>query len=265
MTDIVIRGSERYTFNSNDRDNLDLCFHVPARTAGNVLVILEGNRHLEMKMEVKVEESANVRFMVINHVENSVAIKEHFDIERDSNVLEAHCQLEGYDVMLGSNYDLNGEGANLKVQTASLSGGHKIFMQKTFHHKGNTEAHVNNYGVVWAEGHCELIVENTIEKGSHKASTHQTSRLLTYDKTAKGRILPILYIYDNEVQASHAASLGQPDDEQVYYLESRGLTRSEAVQLIVKGYLLPITTVMDDEELEKLLTEEIEQKVQKAC
>jgi len=265
MADFEIRGSEKYIFNSNDREALDLHFNVVRRSTGNVTVILEGQKHLEVTMEVTVQEDANVRFMIINHVDNSVALKEHFSLARNSEVLEAHCELEKHDVIIGSNYDLNEEGARLKVQTASLSGGHKVFMQKTFHHKGNTEAHVNNYGVVWANGHCELIVENTIDKGSHNASTHQTSRLLTYDKTAKGRILPILYIYDNEVQASHAASLGQPDDEQVYYLQSRGLTRPEAVQLIVKGYLLPITTVMGDDELEKVLTEEIEQKVQRAC
>ena len=110
-----------------------------------------------------------------------------------------------------------------------------------------------------------MVVKNTIVKGANGSSTHQTSRLLTYDKTSVGKILPVLYIYDNDVAASHAASLGQPDSDQLYYLQSRGLSYGEALKLIIIGYLLPITTVISDEQLGNTLKEEIEMKVGEAC
>lgn len=265
MTEILIEKSENISIDSNKETLSDLSLIIKERTFGNVIITMEGDRPLTLNLNVKVEASSNIRLMVINHLNEHVTINETYHIARDSEVLAAHAELNQYGAEINSQYELDEEGAKLIVQTASLSGEHKVFNQSCYHHAGHTEAHINNYGVVWANGHSELIVKNTIDKGSHNASTHQTSRLLTYDKSSKGRILPVLYIYDNEVQASHAASLGQPDDEQIYYLQSRGLSHNEAVQLIVKGYLLPITKVISDSELEKLLADEIETKVQEAC
>ena len=55
--------------------------------------------------------------------------------------------------------------------------------------------------------------------------------------------------------------MGQPDSEQIFYMQTRGLTRQQAMRLITIGYLMPVTEVIDDEELNTLLKKEIETKV----
>ena len=261
MNLITINDSKRITVNSDKGSACQISLVVEKRTKANVIIFLEGKGELKLDLQVKVESDCQVSFLTVNHNEADIEFGEKYDVYADSKVTVAHMELSEHKAVYNSEYQLYEQGAELTVQTASVSESRKIFNQDTFHNAGNTTAHINNYGVVMAHGYTDMVVRNTIVQGAHNSSTHQTSRLLTYDKSAIGRILPVLYIYDDEVQASHAASLGQPDEEQIYYLQSRGLSLNEAIGLIVKGYLLPVTQILEDESLNKLLLDEIEKKV----
>ena len=71
----------------------------------------------------------------------------------------------------------------------------------------------------------------------------------------------MLLIDENDVEASHATSLGQPDENQLYYMQSRGLSRQSAMELITLGYLLPIASKIQNEKLRDILEKQIELKV----
>ena len=265
MRELVVKSSEQFIINTDSEEVADYSLQVSSRSKASVIFTVEGSKSAVFNLNVRVEDSADFTLLVINHNGAELEINERYDLFGYSKSVIAHAELNGFNTVVNSEYKLKEQGAFLQVQTASLTAGKVKFNQNCVHEVGNTEAHVNNYGVVLAHGLCDLVVKNTIVKGAHGSSTHQTSRLLTYDKTAVGKILPILYIYDNDVAASHAASLGQPDNDQLYYLQSRGLTYGEALRLIVIGYLLPITQVINDEELENRLKNEIEMKVSEGC
>ena len=156
---------------------------------------------------------------------------------------------------------LDGQGAQLRVQNAALTAKQKYFSQNTAHNQPHTSADIFNYGIAMNGGYCDFDVRNRIDKGCRGCETHQTSRILTFDAQSKGRIMPVLYIDDNDVKASHAATMGQPDAEQVFYMQTRGLSRQDAMKLITIGYLMPISKVIDDADLNNLLKQEIETKV----
>ena len=62
-------------------------------------------------------------------------------------------------------------------------------------------------------------------------------KVLLLGKNARAIVEPELEIDSNDVKASHSASIGQVDEEQLFYLMSRGLTRQKAVKLIVEAFL----------------------------
>ena len=78
-------------------------------------------------------------------------------------------------------------------------------------------------------------------------------------------ILPKLLIDENDVQASHATSVGRIDENQLIYLQSRGLTEGQVLNLISTGYLMPIASFIENEQLQNQLKEEIESKVSASC
>ena len=62
-------------------------------------------------------------------------------------------------------------------------------------------------------------------------------KVLMLGKNSEATVMPQLEIESDEVKAGHAASIGRVDEEQVFYLMSRGLKRKEAVKLIVEAFL----------------------------
>ncbi|GKU80216.1 Fe-S cluster assembly protein SufD [Paenibacillus sp. L3-i20] len=101
-----------------------------------------------------------------------------------------------------------------------------------------------------------------IEHGATKANGVQTEKVLMLSPKARGDANPILLIDEDDVTAGHAASVGQVNPEQVYYLRSRGITKQDAERLIIHGFLAPVVSeipvVAVREQLERLLERKLE-------
>ena len=87
----------------------------------------------------------------------------------------------------------------------------------------------------------------TITNGQNGSASHQTNKIIVFDPKCYASANPFLYIDEYDVQASHAAGVGKMDEEHLYYLQSRGLTKRQAMQLITYGYLMPVVEVVDNE------------------
>ena len=72
---------------------------------------------------------------------------------------------------------------------------------------------------------------------------------MIFDKDCIASANPYLFIDDFDVKASHAAGVGKMDEDHLYYLQSRGLSKKQAMQLITYGYLKPVVEVIDNEKL----------------
>jgi Fe-S cluster assembly protein SufD len=76
-----------------------------------------------------------------------------------------------------------------------------------------------------------------IMKAAQKTDSFLSMKVLLLDKKSSAVAEPELEIEANQVKASHAASVGKIDEEQLFYLKSRGVAEAEAKEIIVKGFL----------------------------
>ena len=83
-----------------------------------------------------------------------------------------------------------------------------------------------------------------IEKEAHHTESYLAGHSILLDKGAKSDSIPGLEIFTNDVKATHAASVAQIDDEQLFYLGTRCLSRSDAQKIIVEGFLEPLSRKM---------------------
>ena len=104
-----------------------------------------------------------------------------------------------------------------------------------------------------------------IVKGAKKSESHQVSRALSFEEGQSATILPELLIDEDDVQASHAMSIGKVEEKDLFYMMSRGLSLKECTKLISLGYLLPITETISDEILKETLQKELERKISELC
>ena len=83
-----------------------------------------------------------------------------------------------------------------------------------------------------------------IEKEAHHTESYLAGHSILLDKGAKSDSIPGLEIFTNDVKATHAASVAQIDEEQLFYLGTRCLSKSDAQKIIVEGFLEPLSRKM---------------------
>ena len=93
-----------------------------------------------------------------------------------------------------------------------------------------------------------------IEKPAQKTDSYLADHTLILNKNATANSIPSLQIEANDVRATHGATIGQLDKEQMFYLTSRGLSEKEAEKLIVSGFFEPV--------LQKILNDEVRNRYQ---
>ena len=125
----------------------------------------------------------------------------------------------------------------------------------------STFARMENYGVCKDDGKLVFSGISSIIKGAKGSKTHQNSKIMVFDKKSIGIANPILKIDENDIEASHAAVVGKINDDHLFYLTSRGLTESEAKELITYGYLKPIMNGFIEEDIKEEIASLIERRM----
>lgn len=105
------------------------------------------------------------------------------------------------------------------------------------HKTSNTEGRITIRAVVGKGSTVKLYGKIKIEKQAQQTNDYLEIRALTLDKSAMCIAEPELEIEANNVKASHGASVGMIDAEQLLYLKSRGLSEVQAQEQIVFGWL----------------------------
>jgi len=158
---------------------------------------------------------------------------------------------------------LSGKGSEGNVATVALA--NQAQQQNITIRVENYAPHaignIVNYGIVKDNAHLAFNGVGKIHKGMNGGDNQQESRLLNLSKTAEAIANPFLLIDEGDITAGHAASIGQIDEEQVYYLMSRGLSKAEAAKLIVSGFLTPFVNRLNNEFLKEELLKNIEEKL----
>ena len=245
------------------KQDMDISYVVNKHVEVNIIetrIIDNGKLHKSMY----INENAKVHIFHENNCDNQTKVQCEDDVYLKQDAI---CQSGYAELSEGSfegiyHYYLDGENANAKVRMAVLSKDQedKRFEVLIKHNSPYTFGQMDNYGVV--KDTAKLVIDGigTITKGQHGASNHQTNKIMVFDAECKASANPYLYIDEFDVKASHAAGVGKMDEEHLYYLQSRGLTKKQAMHLITYGYLKPVIEVVDNELL-KSRFEEVLSKV----
>ena len=103
-----------------------------------------------------------------------------------------------------------------------------------------------------------------IAKGAQNTHTYLQTHSMLLSSKAKADAIPSLIVETDNVSASHGGTVGEIDEEQVFFMMARGIPRAEAVRVLVEGYFEPVVQRLDDESLEALVRERIAEKLVRA-
>ena len=146
---------------------------------------------------------------------------------------------------LGASYDrirtdvaLAGQGANSILRSTFLGTGSQVHDLRTVqdHIAPRTNSDLLCKGAVDDEAHSIYTGVIKIRNGAIRSDANQTNKNLLLSTEARADSVPNLDISENDVRCSHASSVGPLDEDQRYYLESRGVGPEMAEQLLIRGF-----------------------------
>ena len=100
-----------------------------------------------------------------------------------------------------------------------------------------------------------------VHEGAQKTDAYQQNRNLILSRKARADTIPNLEIAANDVRCTHGATISQVEPEHIFYLESRGISRTDAQKLIVEGFFRPVIDRIPVEEIQDFLQGAIARKV----
>jgi len=163
-------------------------------------------------------------------------------IERDAEINWISGCFGGKLNRLRIDTNFNGKGSQCNNIGVFLGKGkeHVDFTTNVYHNTENTTNEILVDGILKDESTSVYRGLIRIEKEAQKTRSYLENHILKLGDKTLANSIPSLKIDANDVKASHGATVGQIDEEHLFYLMARGLSRQEAERLIVEGFFEPV-------------------------
>ena len=129
------------------------------------------------------------------------------------------------------------------------------------HEQGNTTGDTVWKGALTGESRASYEGLIHIVEGAQQTNTYLQTHSMLLSPKAKADAIPSLIVKTDDVSASHGGTVGEVDEDQVFYMMTRGISRQEAIRILVEGYFEPVIGRLEDEPLEALVRERIAGKI----
>lgn len=103
--------------------------------------------------------------------------------------------------------------------------------------KPGIKSRINIKSVLYDTASINLNCKIVIPKGIKNIDCYLDIKILNLSDQATVNVIPGLEILENDVKCGHSLIIGKPDKDQIKYLQSRGLSEKQAIDLIVQGFL----------------------------
>ncbi|MDO5079248.1 MAG: Fe-S cluster assembly protein SufD [Streptococcus minor] len=218
-------------------------------------------------VEVLALAGSQVKFSAIDRLGKHVTtfINRRGRLANDASIDWALGIMNEGNVVADFDSDLIGKASHANLKVVALSSGRQVqgIDSRVTNYGPHSVGHILQHGVILERGTLTFNGIGHIIRGAKGADAQQESRVLMLSDKARSDANPILLIDENEVTAGHAASIGQVDPEDMYYLMSRGLDQATAERLVIRGFLGSVITEIPVKEVRDEMIQVIEDKLTK--
>lgn len=234
---------------------------------GTVVLRHEGTAHHAQNVEILVRDGADLTVVSVQKWNDDAlhAASHQARVDRDAKLTHVVVSFGGGVVRVNPSVELSGAGSEGRLYGLSFAdAGQHLESQVYLHHKGpHTVGDVLYKGALQGESARSVWIGDVLI--GHEATgtdSYEANRNLVLTDGARADSIPNLEIETGDIQgAGHASATGRFDDEQLFYLQARGIAEGEARRLVVLGFLSEIVQRIGIPELETELIEAIEREL----
>jgi Fe-S cluster assembly protein SufD len=233
-------------------------------SAATVVLAHRGSAQYAQNLEIIARPGSRLTVVSVQRWEDDAvhAASHQARVDADAQLKHFVVSFGGGVVRVNPTVELNGSGSDGRLYGLSYAdAGQHLESQVYLHHKGaHTVGDVLYKGALQGDGaHSVWIGDVLIGKDATGTDSYEANRNLVLTEGARADSIPNLEIETGDiVGAGHASATGRFDDEQLFYLQARGITEDEARRLVVLGFLTDIVQRLGVPSLEAELLDAIE-------
>ena len=219
-------------------------------------------------VEIICKPGSRVRYTIIQNWSNNV-----YNLVTKRAAAYEDATMEWIDGNIGSKVTMKypavhlmGRGARGEVLSVAFAGDgqHQDAGAKMVHHAPDTSSQIVSKSVSQGKGRTSYRGLVEVAEGAHRVKSNVVCDALLLDETARSDTYPYMNIAEEDAQIGHEASVSRIGEEQLFYLQSRGVEEFEAQAMIVRGFIEPISKELPMEysvELNRLISLNMEGSV----
>ena len=257
------------TISGTDKSPSALHIFVVAKKFSKSTLIVDHNGlgNLAEIIEIDVQDEAKLNIVSVqNWDKGSAHVSAHFSkLARNSYLKHSIASFGGDLVRITPVTTFTGPGAEVEMNGVYFASAGQHLENRPFvdHAAPNCKSRVTYKGALQGnKAHTVWIGDVLIRVVAEGTDTYELNRNLLLTDGARADSVPNLEIETGEIEgAGHASASGRFDDEQLFYLQARGLSVDDARRLVVLGFLVDILQRTGVEELVDRLTKVVEEKL----
>ena len=255
------------TSHDNTPSALHLIIEAKEGAEGTVIIDHKGDAVLSENIEIIVGDNAHLTVVSIQDWnDKSVHLSAQFaKLGRNASLKHVVISLGGKVVRVTPNAAFAAPGSSVELlglyfADAGQQLEHRLFVD---HAVPNCRSRVTYKGALQGKNaHTIWVGDVLIRAAAEGTDTYELNRNLLLTDGARADSVPNLEIETGQIEgAGHASASGRFDDEQLFYLQARGITEKEARRLVVRGFLNEIIQQINNEEIEARLNLAIENEL----
>jgi Fe-S cluster assembly protein SufB len=195
-------------------------------------------------IEIIVKKGARVRYTTIQNWSNNV-----YNLVTQRSRVEENGTMEWVDANLGSKVTMKypscmlmGKGAHGEILSIAFSGKGQQHDTggKIIHLAPDTTSKIISKSISKDGGRASYRGLLRVNKGNTNVKSNVVCDALLLDETSRSDTYPYIEVDEQDVNIGHEATVSKVEDEQLFYLMSRGLTEEEATSMVVSGFIEPL-------------------------
>lgn len=186
--------------------------------------VLEGGKNSSIEKTIRVLEGASLKILLFDLAPHDVTLDLKIEALADTDV----------EVYIAT-YSEDQEQKNFNIMIDNMG--------------SNSKSFVKMYGIVADRARISFSGNTKVFKGAKKSKVRQEAKIISFSLEATCIANPRLFIDENDIEASHGATIGSIPDDSLFYLMSRGLSKDEVMMLVASGSFKPILELYQDEGL----------------
>jgi Fe-S cluster assembly protein SufD len=263
ITNITDANSERIL--QQPRNLIVLEKSSSATIIENYVAVGENSSFTNVVNEIFVDENASLEHYKVQRAKGDTYHNNYTQIfqNANTNINQVTLTLDGQWVRNNLHFFMNGENCNSLLYGLYIPDGSQFVdnHSRVDHAKPNCFSDEKYKGVLKDKSVAVFNGKIMVHEDAQKTNAYQRNQNILLSNDATVNTKPQLEIFADDVKCTHGATIGQLDEEPMFYLRSRGIPENEARKLLLNAFADDIAEKIKIPELVQILEEEIERKL----